>query len=176
MAALRPVGITDSQMGRMAAALKTHPEVLDDVVSAGQVRKDMVEHNARTLDQVSQPTGVSLASGGMFEWQIASPVKLVKMFLESCPVYSEMFKRTTAAHINSGKPLSILLYHDEFTPGQVLKPDNKRKTTCFYFTFLEFGDFIRSEFAWLPCACLRHTTAALLDGEMSSDMFFFWSR
>ena len=60
-----------------------------------------------------------------------------------------------------------MLYHDEFTPGQVLKPDNARKTTAFYFSFLQFGDCLRSEYAWLQCCVVRHTVAGKVAGGMT---------
>ena len=168
IAGIRPVGITDSALAKIIGALKAHPSVLEAAGSVDQTRKDLGAHTSQILDQVSQAAELPLTAGGTLHWQIASPSKLLKLFLQSCPAFRDMFMLTAAATIAKHEPLSMILYHDEFTPGQVLKPDNKRKTTCFYFTFAQFGDFIRSEFAWIPCGALRHTTASLVNGGLST--------
>lgn len=168
IAGIRPVGITDSALAKIIGALKAHPSVLEAAGSVEQTRKDLGEHSSQILDQVSHSAELPLIAGGTMHWQIASPSKLLGLFLQNCPAFRDMFMRTAAATVARHEPLSLILYHDEFTPGQVLKPDNRRKTTCFYFTFAQFGDFIRSEFAWIPCAALRHTAASLVTGGLST--------
>ena len=65
-------------------------------------------------------------------------------------------------------PWSLVLGHDEITPGAVLRPDNARKFVSFYFTFGEFGDIaIRQELAWFHLAVLRSSVVDKVAGGMS---------
>lgn len=168
LSACRPVGITDTALSKIINCLRDCPELLATAPSEQRTRKDLMANAASIMDSIAQQVSLPLAAGGETQWTIASPYLLLKYFLEHCPVYRDMFLRTTSTTLAAHDHLSVILYHDEFTPGQVLKPDNKRKTTGFYFTFLQFGEFIRSEYAWLPCAVLRHTTATLVDGGIST--------
>ena len=66
-------------------------------------------------------------------------------------------------------PLSVILAHDEITPGAVLRPDNARKFVSFYFSFCEFGDVsIRYELGWFHLAVLRSSVIDKVDGGMSA--------
>ena len=167
ISAIRPIGVTDAALSKTLAALKQHPELLEATGSIGRNRKDIIACALDTISPILETHELPLANGGVFEWQTASPAKLLRLFLERCSVFRQMFLENTADKIASHQPLSIILYHDEMTPGQVLKPDNRRKANCFYFTFLELGDCIRSEYAWLPFAYLRHTVAGTVKGGMS---------
>lgn len=169
LAEVRPVGVSDSALARIIGSLKERPELLEIAASSvNTTRRELVDHAARTLDSISIQVDLPLVAGGNMQWTIASPYLLLKHFLEHCPTYRDMFLRTTSATIAAHLPLQLILYHDEFTPGQILKPDNQRKTNSYYFTFLQFGECIRSEYAWLPCAELRHTVATLVDGGISA--------
>ena len=65
------------------------------------------------------------------------------------------------------QPWSLILAHDEITPGNVLRPDNARKFSCFYFTFHEFGDFaIRHEAVWFHVGVLRSSIASKVVGGL----------
>ena len=66
------------------------------------------------------------------------------------------------------RPWSFVFAHDEITPGNILRPDNKRKFTSFYFSFAEFGNFaIRHEVVWFHLAVLRSSIAHKVVGGLS---------
>ena len=66
------------------------------------------------------------------------------------------------------RPWSLVVAHDEITPGNVLRPDNARKFTSFYFTFAEFGDFaVRHESVWFHVGVLRSTVVKEVIGGLS---------
>ena len=168
ISAVRPTGITDSALAKVLGALKANPQVLDAAGGFTQIRSDLSGHVSQYMDRVLHSADLPLIAGSTLHWEFASPSKLLKLFMQECVPFRNMFMLTAAATVARNEPLSVILYHDEFTPGQVLKPDNKRKTTCFYFTFAEFGDFIRSEYAWMPLACFRHTLTAVVSGGLST--------
>ena len=58
------------------------------------------------------------------------------------------------------EPLRGILYLDEVTPGNVLRPDNKRKFWAIYLGFGQTGTGnLSREEMWLPVAMLRSTIA-----------------
>ena len=70
-----------------------------------------------------------------------------------------------------GAPLSVILDYDEITPGDVLRPDNKRKMHAIYFSFRNFPqEFLRSSEAWLPLGILRSKTVNRFKGEFAGAM------
>ena len=64
--------------------------------------------------------------------------------------------------------LQLVVYLDGITPGNVLRPDNRRKIWAFYGTFIEFGpqNFCREE-VWLPLAVLRTSVEHAMVGRVS---------
>lgn len=62
----------------------------------------------------------------------------------------------------AGPTLGIILYADGLTPGSPLVADNRRKSTAWYLSFLQFGWRLSYEEVWLPiafartCACTQN--------------------
>ena len=75
-----------------------------------------------------------------------------------------LLKATLQKH--SG-PMSLLVYADEITPGNVLAHQPARKVWCLYVTLKEFHTAIQSEHAWATVGLIRSTTVASLDGHLS---------
>ena len=66
------------------------------------------------------------------------------------------------------RPWNLVLAHDEVTPGNILRPDNGRKFSSFYFTFYEFGDIaVRHECMWFHVAVLRSSIEKQVVGGLS---------
>lgn len=64
--------------------------------------------------------------------------------------------------------LDLVLYLDGITPGNVLRPDNRRKIWAFYCTFLNFGpQHLCREEVWLPLAVLRNSVEHDVIGRVS---------
>ena len=62
----------------------------------------------------------------------------------------------------------MVLYIDEIVPGNVLRPDNGRKIMAFYYSWVELGQFLRNEEAWLLGAVLRAEVFKVLRGGISA--------
>jgi hypothetical protein len=58
-------------------------------------------------------------------------------------------------NVSYEKPLQLILYGDEVTPGKEIAHDNKRKVWMVYFGFLELMHVAHKEEAWFPLLCLR---------------------
>lgn len=87
-----------------------------------------------------------------FLWRVASVPSLMQYFCDNGVAYKSLVQETLARHGNSW---SGLLYHDGLTPGNVLRPDKKRKTVVFYYAPLQFGDALRFEEFWISLAIFR---------------------
>lgn len=59
-----------------------------------------------------------------------------------------------------------IVYIDECVPGNILAPDNKRKSYCIYFTFKRMAQ-LRSVHVWFPVGILRHSQTDKLPGGVA---------
>lgn len=79
-------------------------------------------------------------------------------------------RKTIVGHmkVTSGGPLGAVVYLDEVTPGNVLRPDNRRKFWAVYLGVKEFPPtaLYREQF-WLPLAILRTSVAHEVRGGIS---------
>jgi hypothetical protein len=70
--------------------------------------------------------------------------------------------------------LTVLIYYDEVVPGNVIAPDNLRRSTLLYFTFGELLDLVGNcEAAWITIGLIRTTHLEFVDGGMSTVMNLF---
>lgn len=65
-------------------------------------------------------------------------------------------------------PWTLLFATDEVTPGNVLRPDNRRKHHALYVSFLEFGVYLCKTSAWLPVGVLRSCICRRIVGGISA--------
>ena len=111
---------------------------------------------------------LALTSGGSFSWDVAALQDVLPQCLNKCAGFQQLFSKALSACPPSfGNPWSIVLYLDEITPGNPLRPDNKRKMTAFYASFLQLGGFLRVEEAWLTLGILRSSIVKDVKGGMS---------
>ena len=84
--------------------------------------------------------------------KIFRPAPLVQWFVQECPAYGELL----ASLAGPTKVLRLMLYLDEVTPGNPIRPDHGSKFYIWYFSFREFGKRnIYMESVWLPFAAVR---------------------
>ena len=70
------------------------------------------------------------------------------------PALSRLFEKGPSS--TPDRPWHLIISHDEVTPGALLRPDNRRKFSAFYCSFVELGaEALRWEVAWFPMAVLR---------------------
>ena len=62
----------------------------------------------------------------------------------------------------AGLHWNIILYADGITPGDAFSPDNNRKAWLWYASFLEMGQKLSNEEAWITVAIARTRLPALL--------------
>lgn len=90
--------------------------------------------------------------------------KYVNTLQEKQPQYIQFVKKILLAEQRC-RPEGVdgILYMDECVPGNILAPDNRRKSYCIYFSYKALAQF-RSVNVWWPIALLRHSQTDRLPG------------
>ncbi|CAK0856756.1 unnamed protein product [Prorocentrum cordatum] len=133
----------------------------DEAASRRDVRECVDTFTADVLVQLT----LQKQGGDAFDWTIAKYQLLLPRCLAQCAGFREEFENAVARSPNSfDRPWRLALYIDDVVPGDVLRLNNKRKTTCWYIGILEMGRYLRCEEAWLPVGVLRATIAKDLQG------------
>ena len=132
-----------------------------DAASRREVRQCVDTFTEDVLVQLP----VQKKNGDTFDWTIAKYQLLLPKCLAQCEGFRAELQNAMARAPNSfARPWRLALYIDDVVPGDALRLNNKRKTTCWYIGILEMGRYLRCEEAWLPVAVLRSTVAKDLQG------------
>ena len=151
-------GVSDSALVWILAAVKEDPTVLDDGISTRSVGRQVMD----AFDSVSTTLALPLENGSVFDWSVAEPRLLLPYLCEACEPFRRVMASVTQRY-------SLILYVDEFTPGDPLHPDTCRKTAGFYMAIKEFGPTLLGYTAsWIPVACLRHEVLVTVAGAQSA--------
>ena len=121
--------------------------------------KVKVLHGTRVAMQVP------LISGGVLGLEVAHLDNLFKVLLDQEGFYSYWVPRLLRRARES--KLTLVMYHDCATPGNVLHPDNARKSNLVYASFLELGETLCLQEAWIPLGVLRYDTEKDISGGLS---------
>ena len=119
-----------------------------------------------SFDRVKHTIRLPCQNGEVFEWEVCRLDLLLQVLSTECEHFrSAMCEATQAAGTT---PLHGVLYLDEVVPGNVLRPDNRRKFWALYIEILEWGAFrlCRCQW-WLPIACIRSSVASSIEGGIS---------
>jgi len=104
--------------------------------------------------------------GTYYHWEFVHPLAFIWYLSLKCVQFGDMME---AALSRCGNELSLLLYGDEITPGNVLRHDDGRKVFAFYYAFLEWPDWIlHKSDAWLFFGALRTSIIGDLRGGTSA--------
>lgn len=99
----------------------------------------------------------------IIKWSVANPLALLYVACTSSSQFSKFLKLWLVDSKNS-----LLLYSDEVIPGNVLRPDGRRKAQCIYASFRGLPYWFRSRnCAWLPIGVLKSWKVKAIPGGMS---------
>ena len=167
---LKPVSLSDRQWFSLVHSLESaNAEVLtQDTVHNASVssrRGEMTSEYHALAQTCQQVFPLKLTNGEELQWQVQRPAQLFKFFYDRSTGYRCLVDSCMGS--SSSMNWHIVFYCDEITPGNVIKPCNRRRAYCFYFAFREFGRHIRDELAWLPICVLRDSIIDKLPGGLS---------
>ena len=96
-------------------------------------------------------------------WMMSVPA-LVQAKVEACPLYRKSMELAMRKHDNH---LSLIIYQDEVSGGNILNPNLARKSNLTYFTWLEFPCLFPSEM-WLTLGVTRSNEISRMEAGMAS--------
>ena len=104
---------------------------------------------------------------GAFDWEVAVPAAMLRSYLQSpalLPYFESVLQSGAGCH--PSRPIQLVLYADELTPGRALKINNLRKVDAIYVTLADFPRALRGHReAWMPMAFLRSSIQKEAIGE-----------
>jgi len=160
----RMLSVSGINRSNLAAVLSmTDIDATAKELAAAENRNDAVEEEVVKLP---------LSEGGEFLW----PVVLPHSWLTAASKTSGLGEilaaalRTTPSSV--AEPWRLVLYQDEITPGNPLRPDNKRKISAFYASFCELGQALCCEDSWFFLGAIRSSVAKTVQGGMSGVVRF----
>ena len=121
------------------------------------------------FEEVRCSVDIPLTDGGDFKWEIADPVLLTSKLIRERPnvrtAYLEGLRRAPCSKQN---PWHCVIGFDEFTPGDKLKVNNRRKSMVLSFSFSELGPTcLGYDSMWITPAVMRHVTMQTIEGGWS---------
>jgi len=81
------------------------------------------------------------------------------------PDFLELFRGNVLVEQKKHGAVQGVLYCDEAVPGNIIAPDNKRRSCCFYFCPLPLCKF-RQETFWVPYGLIRSEHVTSFDGGL----------
>ena len=155
----------EAALARVLHQLRVQPSLLDDLGNAdSSLRNSLAENSSSLLAAMGTQVQLRQDDGKKHTVTIASPDNVLQHFAEKSAAFGELVSDRLGRH---SCPFRLILYHDEVTPGNVLRPDNKCKFSAVYMSFMEMGHHLRNELAWLPVAVVRHGLATSTHGGLS---------
>jgi hypothetical protein len=154
--------VSDTALCSIVARLK---EESVDSLTRREIQSVVNKEYAKVHGSVQLP----LTKGGPFHWDICRPDSLLSYFIKESPPFKKAVESVAHRAGPRGTPLHLIFYVDEITPGNILRPENKRKFAAFYFSFKEFGPELlcRAEM-WMPLAVLRSSVIHEVRGGLSN--------
>jgi hypothetical protein len=157
---IRRKRVSDAALADILASISKHNLPAMSRTAIGRL-------SAAEFNEVGITLSLPLQSGRSFAWEVVDLGKLCAYFMRECNSFRDLMQKATLQH----NTLELILYLDEVTPGNVLRPDNKRKIWAIYGSFHQFGGTaLQAESAWLTLACLRSDIAKQVTGGVSSAM------
>jgi len=135
----------------------------DQGMTRSAVRYSMqVAANKLYNSDVKRVIVLQLKDGSNFDWHIASPQGLLRLFTSRSESLQRLLRLCNSSVRN---PQNIVFYHDEATPGNLLAAQNARKFYAFRFTIKELGKVaIYSQAFQFEFAILRTRIASKVVG------------
>jgi hypothetical protein len=121
-------------------------------------------------EQVRLSIDLPLNNGKVFTWDLCRFDLLVRYFVRNCSTFKHLMQNVC----DRSPQLDLIVWWDEITPGNILRPELKRKFMCIFVTFRQFGSMIQNEALWLPAAVLRHDIYAKVVGGWSNCLRLFY--
>ena len=119
---------------------------------------------------------VETVDGGTLSIEMLNPWAGLYHFLSKSPFLANLFARVhneKPSHLHKWR---LVVYNDEVTPGNQLSHAHSRKVQTIYFSFLEFGPLLASEYSWFTATLVASKDVQRVKGGMSKVLGVFISQ
>ena len=118
---------------------------------------------SQMAEDVCTTIRLPLTDGTHFDWCVALPQQTLPYLYRECETF-----RDAVAGAAERQQWHMALYLDEVTPGNPLRPDNRRRMTAMYASIMEWGPFLRTEEGWLTLGVIRSSLVKTVVGGMAN--------
>lgn len=168
---LATTSCTKTALARTLVSLHKEGILNDDVIGKGTenaVRKNLTER-ARTLSAEATPYGPCIQELKLGEknWKFIHPMALLFLLSKLSSALGDMISEA----VRGIKEMTIVVFVDEFKPGNVLRPDKGRGTQNILWTFTELPEwFVCRADAWFQFGVIRTQLLEEVPGGISALM------
>lgn len=161
-------GISQHAFARVVKHLKSNRFALEDLPESYPGWKHRGATELRTMAKELGEKQLLLSNGII--WHVPSLSCLIDWHLQNNCFFMDLMEQVLETHaLPSGLvQLHLITYCDEFTPGNVLAPDVKKKTNNWYCSVAELGPALGVEHVWMHMASLISTKVEGLTGGWSA--------
>lgn len=111
---------------------------------------------------------LDLIDGSVKQFPVVHPLALFWMVLQKCDAFRGWFLELLQSKpSNLNNMWRVALYNDEVLPGNPLKVSNERKIMGFYWSWMEYGNFIHQECMWYHLCAIRSSHIRKVKGGVS---------
>ena len=143
--------LSNSGLLKILKTLKVGPE---DVRDASKREVDEAYHERFNKFRITATFPVK--DGSTFDLEYAEPALLLAELIAESPCLSTAYK--AALDSSPNREWDMVVAFDEYTPGNKLRPDNRRKVMNLYFSFLNLGQTaLFDDVAWVVPLAIRHS-------------------
>ena len=157
-------GVSISAVAKVCSSFQSNAEPKSHSYSS--LRKhESATHRELWKEWDVQVVQLELANGGTLDWPLPNLSKLVKWHYENNTMFRDAL--TAVVKSNPNRPIDLIPYSDEYVPGNVLHPEQRKKTCAWYFSVMQFGQALSSCSLWIPAAAILSSKIKGLKGQYS---------
>ena len=122
-------GVSISATAKISQHIQQNPEDLNSSQSASaHLRQESTQHHNLWGEWKVRMVPLKRRDGGTVDWALPNVSALLMWHYEHNPLFRKAMERAVKA--NPNMPLSLTTTCDEFTPGNVLHPEQRNKNAC----------------------------------------------
>eukprot|EP00438_Fugacium_kawagutii_P024642 Skav216075 [mRNA] locus=scaffold1111:21114:23159:+ [translate_table: standard] len=160
-----------SQSGVIAVLQSVKEHGIPDTISRRalkRARKDALATDLLPFGELFHTIDVDMTDGSLQQFPVLNPLAWLHLLLTTIEEFRQyFFALIDSTGCDYTHPWDIVLYCDEISPGNVLKPTNNRKLVGWYWTFWQFGKRIHTEALWFHLCAIRTSHMKKVKGGYS---------
>ena len=157
-------GVHSGHVSHVFASLEKYG-CIDGTLSTRTISEQGHNESQAWNEKWSYDIELPLEDGSSYAWRVSNPSSILQFVASSCQSFDSLL-----ALLPRGQEIPVALYHDEVQPGNILCPDQRRKTMAIYFSLLCWQPLFASEHIWFPVAFLRTAIYKSVKGGFSGCM------